>query len=171
MEERPEIADLFGKPTGWKQPAIINGVRQDATGFVDRELSARHRLWGRALYAIDVDSWPGVFIEHHKGRPSAVVEWKAANSRIRRNQVLVLVDAVRPGIPVLVVRYCKHPWEFQVIPANQAAAQATGTADAVLMSEHHFVAFLARLRGLDTIDPDVDLDRGITSRLGPAEWL
>jgi hypothetical protein len=129
-----------GRPGG---TVVSAGER---TGWRDQELSRRHRRWGFACPAVDLDF---VLVEFGLAAPVALVEYKHFRARPvdlehpTYRALQTLADR-EPAIPFLVARYWPESWAFSVQPANATAQQLYGCQRHY--SEAEFVATLYELR-------------------------
>lgn len=121
-------------------------VADERNDWRDSGLSQRHRQWGYDCPCLDVD---GLVVEYDRAEPKALIEYKhlasAGAQGANRKALARLGD--RAGVPFLVVRYRREPWQFWVTPANSVAMRASSSTHA--MSERQFVSFLYRLGGRD----------------------
>jgi hypothetical protein len=131
--------------------ALVLGDRpmsqNEKLGFRCEDLSARHRLWGKNLAAVDLD-FP--LLEYHHERPVALIEFKyKTNTR--------LIDETHPSIralkhladaasiPLLLVRYFPSTWTFWISPGNDHARAITPVGGLEL-TEREFVTLLHNIR-------------------------
>ncbi|NPV52204.1 MAG: hypothetical protein HPY71_01620 [Firmicutes bacterium] len=121
-------------------------VRQERSGWRDKALSERHKLWGYDCPAIDIDF---LLIEYDHGRASAIVEYKHEKARLRNWSLasyLAMIDlGDRAGVPVFVCRYAGDFSWWQVIPLNGKAREYLRKE--TMMTEGEWVSFLYELRG------------------------
>lgn len=125
----------------------MNEVRQERTGWRDGQISARHRLYGWDVPALDIDF---LMLEYDSGKPSALIEYKAEGAAaVNVNHpsiraVKALADAAH--IPFFVVFYSQAKnWCYHVTPVNPAARQMVPCP--AYHSEREYVTLLYRLRG------------------------
>ncbi len=120
----------------------------ERTGWRDQELSRRHRRWGFACPAVDLDF---VLVEFGPGMPVALVEYKHFSARRvdlehpTYRALRALADR-EPAIPFLIARYWPGSWAFAVQSANPTAEQLFGREHR--FSESEFVAALYALRAV-----------------------
>jgi hypothetical protein len=115
----------------------------ERTGWRDRALSERHRLYGGNLPAVDLD-----FVEYDNCTPRALVEYKGISAMpfagTANTQALKrLADSA--GLPLFIVRYDRQNWTFEVHPYNSIAR--THMDEPLAMSEVEYVKLLHHLRG------------------------
>lgn len=129
----------------WRE--FIDGVRQERTGWRDAEISARHRLWGAACPAADLDL---VLAELHLGEPVAIVEYKHFRARPVELGSAVYTAlcklADRAGLPFLIAHYWPRVWAFRVQPVNAIARQHFEAVED--LTERNYVRRLYRMRRL-----------------------
>ena len=122
-------------------------VREERSGWRDRELSQRHRRWGWNCPAMDID-----FLEFHAGEPVALIECKLEHARpwdlaAKAAQAFVRL-ADRAALPAFyVVRAADFSW-WRVQALNDHARDRLGV-DLRVLSEPEFVSLLYALRGLN----------------------
>jgi hypothetical protein len=122
-------------------------VREERSGWRDRELSQRHRRWGWNCPAMDID-----FLEFHAGEPVALIECKLEHARpwdlaAKPAQAFVRL-ADRAALPAFyVVRAADFSW-WRVQALNDHARDRLGV-DLRVLSEPEFVSLLYALRGLN----------------------
>ena len=122
-------------------------VRQERSGWRDRELSLRHRRWGWNCPAMDID-----FLEFHAGEPVALIECKlehAAPWDLDGKPARAFMRlAERAGLPAYyVVRAADFSW-WQVRALNDLARSHLGGNERRL-TEPEFISLLYALRGLN----------------------
>ena len=117
-------------------------VADERSDWRDSGLSQRHRHWGYDCPCLDVD---GLVVEYDSAEPKALIEYKhvASPRSAGANRKVLQRLGDRAGIPFLVVRYRREPWQFWVTPANDVAKRASTSTHA--MSELQFVTLLYRL--------------------------
>ncbi len=119
--------------------------KDERTGWRDRGISARHRLWGVDCPAADLDF---LLVEYNLGRPVALVEYKHEDARMpdlkhaTYRAIRSLADAA--ALPFWIAFYSNTDWWFRVYPVN-VLAQEHYASDRV-MSEREYVTSLYRLR-------------------------
>jgi hypothetical protein len=121
-------------------------VRAERTGWRDESISARHRMYGWDVPAVDIDF---LLIEYDKGVPCALVEYKAMGARFPNlnhptyRAIRVLADAAK--VPFLVVFYEAGSWTYTAIAGNAQARTFLGYSH-LLMAERAYVRRLYVLR-------------------------
>jgi hypothetical protein len=145
--DEPQTLDLFPTLPRPSWAAFIDGVRQERSGWRDREISERHRRWGASCPAVDLDF---LLTEIHVGEPAALVEYKHFRARPFNPNSAVFVAlrrlADRAGIPFLVAWYWPESWAFRVYPINDLARKHF--EDPEDFTERGYVQRLYRLRRL-----------------------
>lgn len=97
-------------------------LRGERTNWRDVNLSERHRKWGLAVPAVDLDF---LLIEYDKGHPSAIIEYKMElappqfPSHPSYRALATLGD--RAGLPVFVVRYAQNFSWWEDHPAQRCS--------------------------------------------------
>lgn len=137
-------------------------VAKERTGWRDEKISRRHREYGIALPALDLDF---VLVEYQYHNPVALIEYKSFQARKvnPKSGAMRAVSALadNSNIPFFVVRYwascTAHPWFFQVFPINSTAFQVQPFAS--VMTELQFVKLLYQLRG-KTLPNDIAINLG-----------
>ncbi len=135
-------------------------VTPERTFWRDAGISLRHRLWGIACRATDIDF---VLVEyffdgkHNRIEISALIEYKneyAPPQRLRKQQYQVLgALGNQANIPAFAVRYSSDFSRFKVVPVNsQAKERLLSRTD---MTELEYVTFLYGLRGLPLVPQEV----------------
>ena len=124
-------------------------VRAERTGWRDRDLSARHRHWGRDCPATDID-----FLEFDNCEPVALLEFKHERAQ-PYNRFSASIRACRKlgdaaGVPFFVViRADDFSW-FEINAENQIAVDKFTGAHirerSRRVTEEKFVRFLYWLR-------------------------
>lgn len=127
-------------------------VKSERTGWRDKAISERHRLWGFNCPATDIDF---LVIEYSAGKAKALIEYKHEKAHIdfSKNGVgmhpksySALCDlADRANLPFFVIRYAENFRFWQVIPFNDHAK--VWLERETTMTEKEFVTFLYRLKG------------------------
>lgn len=121
----------------------------------DREtdpVSDRHRLWGAACLATDIDL---ILLEFAPGgRPVAVIDYKLGLKRKLADseaQVLATIAdfASRADLPGFAVKYGTDPWRFRVYPMTPLSQGVYRHGRGDLITEREYVRFLYELRGLE----------------------
>lgn len=128
-------------------------AKPERTGWRDLHLSARHRKWGLACPAIDVDF---LLCEYDKGKATALIEYKgewAAKSYPSHPSYLALPNlGDRAQLPVFVVRYSMDFTFWKIIALNSVAKKMV--PERVEVNEQLFVTWLYNIRGL-TPPPEI----------------
>lgn len=118
----------------------------ERTGWRDQGISERHRLWGVALPAADLDF---LLIEYDKGRACALIEYKHELSSpqfVSHPSYLALADlGNRANIPAFAVRYAKDFSWWLAVPLNALAKKVIPSRRR--MSEAEWIQLLYRIRG------------------------
>lgn len=129
--------------------------RQERTGWRDGHLSERHRKWGLACPAIDLDF---ILLEYDRGRPNALIEYKAEYAPAQfptHPSYLALCNlGDRANIPVFAVRYAQDFSWWKVNPLNIVAKKVFPQKQH--WTERQFVTFLYNIRGLQPPDEMFD---------------
>lgn len=119
--------------------------RHERTGWRDGGLSARHRLWGRNLPAVDIDL---LLVEFDLCEPRALIEYKhekAAPIPVENPNLRAISRlAGLAGLPAFVVRYGDDLSWFRVRSLNGRAKRLTPRT--TTMTEDEYVAFLYGFR-------------------------
>jgi len=122
-------------------------VKPERTGWRDSALSYRHRQWGIALPAVDLDL---LLIEMNRAKACAIVEYKgelAAEQLPSQPSYLALSDlGNKADLPVFAVRYAHDFSWFRVVPLNGNAKKILPNRR--MMSERQYVTLLYNLRGI-----------------------
>jgi hypothetical protein len=131
MENRTKFPKIRGERTHWR----------------DENLSQRHRLWGLAVPAVDIDF---ILLEYDKGVPTAVIEYKSSFAQEQwpshpSYQALTALGD-RADLPVFVVRYTPTFNWWKIIPLNKVAKARL--PERVEVNEVLYVSWLYNLRGL-----------------------
>lgn len=121
-------------------------VAPERTGWRDQEISARHRLWGFACPAVDIDF---LLLEYDSGNPTALIEYK--NERARQQSLChptyqalkKLADDAK--IPLIVCRYKTDFSVFTAEPLNDLATLVLPKKTHML--EPDWIVFLHKMRG------------------------
>jgi len=121
-------------------------VRKERTGWRDKNLSERHRMWGWDSPAVDLDF---LFLEYDNGKAVALVEYKHERAKPQlasHPTYQALVDlGTRAGVPVFACRYAADFSWWRIVPLNDTAKSML--QGRVGMSEVDWVAFLYKIRG------------------------
>jgi len=145
--DEPQTLDLFPALPRPSWGAFFDGVRQERSGWRDRDISERHRRWGANCTAVDLDF---LLAELHVSEPAALVEYKHFRARPFNPNSAVFVALRRlddrAGIPFLVAWYWPGSWAFRVYPLNDLARKHF--ADPKDFTERQYVQRLYRLRRL-----------------------
>lgn len=122
-------------------------LRGERTHWRDENLSARHRLWGLAVPAVDLDF---ILLEYDKGTPTAIIEYKSsfAQEQWPSHPSYLALTALgdRAQLPVFVVRYSPTFNWWKIIPLNRYAKEKL--PERVEVNELLYVSWLYNLRGL-----------------------
>lgn len=122
-------------------------VAPERTGWRDQNLSQRHRLWGLALPAIDLDF---ILIELDRAKPVALVEYKGELSQpqLPSHPSYVALCELGDGakLPVFACRYAHDFSWFRVVPLNARAKVIVPRRR--MMTERQYVTFMYNLRGV-----------------------
>lgn len=126
-------------------------MNKERTGWRDEAISGRHRTWGIACPATDLDF---VLVERYFNDPVAIVEYK--NEHISKtisftdgNIVSLRKLSDKASLPFFVVVYKDTFASFGVAPANEIAKsilQLTGSV-CKAMSEKEYVELMYKIRG------------------------
>jgi hypothetical protein len=121
--------------------------RERDTGWRDLALSERHRQWGDALPAVDLDY---VLVEYDAGGPVCLIEYKLGRPRRFDLDCEPSLKALarlgdRACLPVFLTWYAPACWRFWPIPLNNLARKALPNDGP--MTELEYVTWLYRLRG------------------------
>lgn len=137
-------------------------TKPESTSWRDEHLSVRHRTWGDATPATDLD-W--IVIEYDFRVPVALIDYKLGLNyeslhHERFNLAIVATLAtgytgpkhVGPktdkGLPFFVVSYRHDPWQFKIHPHNEAAREILPKETwNLILEEERYVRFLYWLRG------------------------
>lgn len=130
-------------------------VKPERSGWRDEEISRRHRDWGVACSAFDVDF---LLVECMYARPLALIEYKKqdAPDPTRAQLGALRTLATNAGIAFYVVWYTAGCTHFMVEPGNDKAWHLVRGGDPARTwwDEYTFVEFLHRIRGVSA-PPDV----------------
>lgn len=112
-----------------------------------------HRLWGRLLYATDIDFVEYTYTLTNDVKPVGLFEYKHVNGkRVDRDHAQLLIMASladNSHLPAFFVRYTTdEPVSFKVYSLNPYASNIVG--DVHTFSEYRFVCFLHYLHGLES---------------------
>jgi hypothetical protein len=122
-------------------------VKPERTGWRDGHLSERHRKWGLAVPAVDLDF---LLIEYDKGRPSALIEYKSefATPQFPSHPSYLALSQLgeRADLPVFAVRYAQNFSWWKVTSLNLVAKKLFPAR--LEMNEREFVTWLYEIRGL-----------------------
>ena len=124
---------------------MVMPVREERTGWRDQRISARHREWGCACAAVDLDF---LVVEYNFGKPVALVEYKNHRAEMPNlnhynyRALTELADCTE--IPLLLVFYWPNIWAFQVFPVNEYAKNRFKWGER--FNEIEFVKMLYNLR-------------------------
>lgn len=123
--------------------------QQENRAWSSEKISERHKYWGYALPAVDLDF---VLVEMNGGKPAAVIEHKYMSQcgkvdvhSATFNALSILANAA--AVPLLLVFYDYRPsWWFAVEPVNSFARAIVKRR--TTMSEREYVDMLYRARGI-----------------------
>lgn len=122
-------------------------ARAERTGWRDQHLSERHRKWGLAVPAIDLDF---LLLEYDKGRPSALIEYKGehapAQFATHPSYLALCHVGDRASVPVFAVRYAQDFSWWKVNSLNFVAKKMFPQRQQ--LNERQFVTWLYNIRGL-----------------------
>lgn len=128
-------------------PQLRHQVAPERTGWRDSHLSERHRKWGLAVPAIDLDF---LLLEYDRGRPSALIEYKgehaAAQFPTHPSYLALCRLGDRAEVPVFAVRYAQDFSWWKVNPLNFIAKKMFPQRQ--LLNERQFVTWLYNIRGI-----------------------
>lgn len=117
----------------------------ERTGWRDEAISRRHRHWGDALPAVDLDF---LLVEYNAGYPVALVDYKdchASMPNLRHPSFRALAWLANArDLPFYVAFYWKDTWAFRVHPVNDAAKKWFREAE--VLSEREYVSRLYDMR-------------------------
>lgn len=120
---------------------------RERTGWRDGHLSERHRKWGVALPALDIDF---LMVELDRCKPVGLIEYKsefASEQYPTHPSYLSLIQlGDRANLPVFIVRYAQNFSWFKVVPLNSDAKRIL--PERVEVNERLFVTWLYNLRNL-----------------------
>lgn len=131
-----------------KLQTYVNQVKGERNnGWRDGHLSDRHRKWGLALPAVDLDF---LLLEYDRGSPTALIEYKnqfAADQYPSHPSFIALTQlGNRAQLPVFVVRYAQDFSWWRIVPLNAFAKKIC--PERIEVDEKTFVFWLYELRGL-----------------------
>lgn len=131
-------------------------VRQERSGWRDLGLSLRHRQWGAACSAFDIDF---LLVECSRATPLAIIEYKKVDGKEPTFAQLAALRtlATDAKIAFYVAWYTEGYRHFWLEPHNQKAWQLVRNephAPRCWWDELSFVTFLHRIRGV-AVPPDV----------------
>jgi len=119
----------------------------ERTGWRDGHLSERHRKWGLACPALDIDF---LLLEYDRGRPTALVEYKGEHAPAQlpsHPSYRALADlGNRAEIPFFAVRYAQDFSWWKIVAINRPAKRIL--PERQMYSERQWITFLYNLRGL-----------------------
>lgn len=114
-------------------------------------VSDRHREWGAACLATDIDL---ILLEYAPGgRPVALIDYKLGLDRQltdgEAHALSTIADLCsRAELPGYAVKYGSEPWRFRVYPMTPLAGGLYPLGRGELITELTYVRFLYALRGL-----------------------
>ena len=132
-------------------------VSRERTGWRDKGISERHRMWGVECQATDIDF---LLLEYYSNydivRPAAFIEYKNAHAQ-ERNSNGVQYKAIcavsnSANLPFFIVVYTSDFKNYRVIPMNKWARVCLDNERT--MTEADYVSFLYRLRRLN-VPPNI----------------
>jgi hypothetical protein len=122
----------------------------ERTGWRDKELSERHRLWGFNCPMVDLDF---LAVEYHIGKPVLIADYKrftAQKPDLRHpsyKAITLLADGYQDGpLPFIIPFYWPNIWAFRVIPVNEEARKHFYEDER--LTEKEYVSRLYRIRSL-----------------------
>lgn len=122
-------------------------VKAERTKWRDLHLSERHRKWGLAVPAIDLDF---ILLEYDRGRPSAIIEYKSEHSPAQfpshPSYLALGYLGEKALVPVFAVRYAQDFSWWKVTALNNVAKRLTPNKTKI--DEREFVTWLYNIRGL-----------------------
>lgn len=117
----------------------------ERNGWRDEELSLRHRKWGKACYAVDIDF---LVVEYGSEAPAALIEYKhlfAKKPDLGHSNYKVLCKlADRARIPFCIAIYTPDVWSFKVVPVNERAKKYFN--ENIMYTEQMFVEALYKMK-------------------------
>lgn len=134
----------------------MQGVKPERTGWRDEALSRRHRNWGVACCATDIDF---LLVEYSgQGRPAAIVEYKNEHAPERRSshpnyQALIYLGNCAK-IPVIAVRYASDFSWWKPVPLNNTAKMYCTIGQ--ILTEQEWVKLLYKMRGCEVTQEVLD---------------
>lgn len=121
-------------------------ARKERTSWRDLHLSQRHRLWGLAVPAVDLDF---LLLEFDRGRPTALIEYKGEHAAAQfpsHPSYLALCNlGDRADVPVFAVRYAQDFSWWKVVSLNLPAKKLFPSRQE--FTERQFVTWLYNIRG------------------------
>ncbi len=133
---------------------MTRSVSPERTGWRDRALSERHRIWGWDCPAVDIDF---LMLEYDHCKAVALVEYKHEQAKEQRKSnpsIKALIDlGNRANVSVFCVRYANDFSWWRVVPLNKVAQGWLSDRDE--MTETDWVRLLYRMRGYDKVPDDV----------------
>lgn len=134
--------------------AFNREVRRESTGWRDAAISARHRMYGWDVPAVDIDF---LMVEYDGGKPQALIEYKTLGAQVpdETNKSIAAIRELANAYPVpfLIVFYDSSNWSYCVFAGNEAAVEFLKSRRLV-MCEQSYVQKLYALRRRAT-DMDV----------------
>lgn len=122
----------------------------ERTGWRDKELSERHRLWGFNCPMVDLDF---LAVEYHIGKPVLIADYKrftAQRPNLNHSSykaITLLADGYSEGpLPFIIPFYWPDIWAFRVIPVNEEARKHFYQDE--MLTEKEYVSRLYQLRSL-----------------------
>ena len=132
---------------GMPLPVARQQTKPERTYWRAGHLSERHRKWGLALPAVDLDF---ILLEYDRGRPSALIEYKGEHAPAQfptHPSYLALCNlGDRASVPVFAVRYAQNFSWWKVVSLNYVAKKMFPTRQQ--FGERQFVTWLYNIRGI-----------------------
>lgn len=126
-------------------------VRKERTGWRDKTLSDRHRIWGYDLPAVDLD-----FLEYDENEAVALIEYKNEHAWLQNpddSSYKALIDlGNKAGLPVFAARYTDDYSTWFVSWLNKKAKEYV--PERTEMTEEEWVTILYKVRGRE-IPPEI----------------
>ena len=132
-------------------------MKEEQLGWRDARISQRHRTWGSAVPAVDLDHF--VLLEYSRSRPAALIEYKHRSFRADLDHPSLLalgVLASNSRIPAWIAEYDPDNWTFKLHELNTEALEYMEAQPHMFrrLSEEQFIFLLHDLRGV-TVPQDV----------------
>ncbi|MFH1013597.1 MAG: hypothetical protein V1769_03705 [Thermoplasmatota archaeon] len=122
-------------------------TENERTGWRDKEISHRHRVWGFNCPAVDLDF---LMVEYNIGLPVALVEYKYFNAAIPNlkhptyRALHALADSAQ--IQFYLAYYWPDIWAFKIIPINELSQIFYNSKMPVIFTERQYVEMMYRIR-------------------------